>query len=145
MFTIIRKILLNMVGGLALLLGILGIFLPLLPTTPFLLLASACFMRSNKTFHAWIHNHHHLGPIINNWNQYGAVAPQVKKRGYILLAISFCFSFIMMPYWWMKVGLVLGFCFLFFCFSRLPVHDPLSEVIKTDAIKAEEIKAKESS
>nr|WP_238928492.1 YbaN family protein [Vibrio sp. S17_S38] len=129
---------LNTVGGLALLLGILGVFLPLLPTTPFLLLASACFMRSNKKFHAWIHNHPQLGPIINNWQQRGAVAPKVKKRGYILLAISFCFSFIMMPYWWMKVGLVVGFCVLFFCFSRLPVYDPLSDVIKVNEIKAKE-------
>nr|WP_194704434.1 YbaN family protein [Vibrio sp. S11_S32] len=130
---IIRKILLNVVGGLALFLGVLGIFLPLLPTTPFLLLASACFMRSNDKFHAWIHNHPHLGPIINNWQQHGAVAPQVKKRGYVLLSFSFLFSFIMMPHWWMKAGLVAGFCVLFFCFSRMPVYDP-----QTVNIEAEE-------
>lgn len=123
---------LNAVGGLALTLGVLGIFLPLLPTTPFLLLASACFMRSNEKFHYWIHHHPHLGPIIDNWHDHRAVSSSMKKRGYILLAISFTFSFIFMPQWWMKLSLVLGFSILFFCFYRLPIHDPVSRVAEPD-------------
>ncbi|WP_017023982.1 DUF454 family protein [Vibrio rumoiensis] len=122
----------NAVGGLALILGILGIFLPLLPTTPFLLLASACFMRSNEKFHHWIHHHPHLGPIINNWNTHKAVSSAMKKRGFILLTISFLFSFIMMPIWWMRLGVVAGFAVLFFFFYRLPVHDPVSDVAEAD-------------
>lgn len=120
--------LLNAVGGLSLVLGVLGIFLPLLPTTPFLLLASACFMRSNEKFHHWIHHHPHLGLIIDNWNQHRAVSAAMKKRGYVLLAMSFTFSFVMLPQWWLKLGLVFGFAILFFCFHRLPVHEPTSNV-----------------
>lgn len=111
-------------GGLALILGVLGIFLPLLPTTPFLLLASACFLRSNEKFHYWIHHHPHLGPIIDNWNEHRAVSAAMKKRGYILLLVSFAFSFFMMPHWWMKLGLVFGYSMLLFFFHRLTVHEP---------------------
>lgn len=129
---IVRNILLNLVGGLALVLGILGIFLPLLPTTPFLLLASACFIRSNERFHAWIHHHPHLGPIIDNWHQHKAVSPGVKKRGFILLMFSFLFSFFMMPQWWMKLCVLAGFCVLFFFFHRLPVHDSTRTIAEVD-------------
>ncbi|HBV76315.1 MULTISPECIES: YbaN family protein [Vibrio] len=122
----------NVVGGLALVLGILGIFLPLLPTTPFLLLASACFMRSNEKFHYWIHHHPQLGPIIDNWNDHKAVSSAMKKRGFFLLIISFLFSFFMVPIWWMKFGVLVGFTFLFFFFYRLPVHDPVSRVAEVD-------------
>ena len=122
----------NTVGGLALVLGVLGIFLPLLPTTPFLLLASACFMRSNDKFHYWIHHHPYLGPIIDNWDQHRAVSSAMKKRGYVLLAISFTFSLVMLPYWWIKLGLVFGFLVLFFFFHRLPVYDSVSNVAESD-------------
>lgn len=135
--------LLNVVGWIAVVLGVLGIFLPLLPTTPFLLLASACFMRSNKKFHHWIMHHPHLGPIIDNWNQHRAVTPTVKKRGYILLAISFMFSFFMMPIWWMKIGIVCGFIVLFFCFSRMAVYEPeINESVLKEAAQEDGVQKK---
>ncbi len=120
---IISKLFFNFVGGLALALGILGIFLPLLPTTPFLLLASACFMRGSERFHCWLHQHPHLGPILYNWQQHRAVSANVKKRGYWLLAISLSFSLLTLPYWWLKCALLVGFIGLFYFFSRLPVHE----------------------
>ncbi|NYT35412.1 DUF454 domain-containing protein [Allopusillimonas soli] len=59
------KLLLNIIGTIALVLGIIGIFLPLLPTTPFLLLASACYVRGSRRMHAWLMNHRHLGPYLH--------------------------------------------------------------------------------
>lgn len=60
------KILLNIIGSLAVILAILGIFLPLLPTTPFLLLASACYMRGSARLHRWLLNNRLFGEYLRN-------------------------------------------------------------------------------
>lgn len=54
-------------GLLSLALGVIGMFLPLLPTTPFLLLAAACFMRSSQRFYLWLVGHPWLGPWIRDY------------------------------------------------------------------------------
>ncbi|MNN45958.1 Inner membrane protein YbaN [compost metagenome] len=55
------------VGWLSVVLGVIGIFLPVLPTTPFLLLAAACFMRSSQRFYDWLVYHPRLGPWIRDY------------------------------------------------------------------------------
>ena len=52
------------VGCLSVALGVIGIFLPVLPTTPFLLLAAACFLRSSRRLYHWLVNHPRLGPWV---------------------------------------------------------------------------------
>ena len=59
--------LLKSIGGLATLLGLIGMVLPLLPTTPFLLLASACFARSSPRFHHWLMNNSLCGGILRDY------------------------------------------------------------------------------
>ncbi|WP_165862858.1 YbaN family protein [Vibrio sinensis] len=116
-----------MVGGLSLCLGFLGIFLPVLPTTPFVLLASACFMRSSPKFHNWLIQHKTFGPIIDNWSQHRAVSIKVKQRGILVMVASFCFSIWIVPQVWLKISLVLMMVVLVTWFSRLPVVECLAD------------------
>ena len=71
-------IILTILGLLALGMGILGIFLPVLPTTPFLLLASALFLRSNRRLYTWLMEHPKLGPYIKNFLVHKAIPLRVK-------------------------------------------------------------------
>ena len=65
-------------GVLSLGLGILGIFLPVLPTTPLLLLASALFLRSHKGLYDWLMNHPQLGPYIRNFMIHKSIPLKIK-------------------------------------------------------------------
>jgi uncharacterized membrane protein YbaN (DUF454 family) len=66
------------VGVLSVGLGTLGIFVPLLPTTPFLLLAAACFLRSSDRLHGWLMRHRVYGPIIRGFREHRALPASSK-------------------------------------------------------------------
>ena len=66
------------VGGLAVALAAAGVVLPLLPTTPFLLVAAFAFARSSPRLHAWLMTHRLFGPLIDNWRRYGAISRRAK-------------------------------------------------------------------
>jgi uncharacterized protein len=68
----------NVAGCICVALAILGLFLPLLPTTPFLLLAAYCFSRGSPRMHRWLLEHPRLGPIIHDWNEHRIVRPRMK-------------------------------------------------------------------
>ncbi len=72
------RYILTLLGLISLGLGILGIFLPVLPTTPLLLLAAALFLRSNRGLYDWLLNHPSLGPYINNFLVYKAIPLKIK-------------------------------------------------------------------
>ncbi|GHE63505.1 hypothetical protein GCM10019059_23950 [Camelimonas fluminis] len=60
-------------------LGLVGAALPVLPTTPFLILAAACFARSSPRLEAWLLNHRHFGPPLRDWRRHGAISPRAKR------------------------------------------------------------------
>lgn len=79
------KPLYNLAGGLAVLLGILGLFLPLLPTTPFLLLASWCFARGSDRLHRWLLSHRVFGEYLRNFEAGRGIPLKAKIVATVML------------------------------------------------------------
>ncbi|SFD96751.1 YbaN family protein [Massilia yuzhufengensis] len=79
------KLFYNVAGALAVLLGILGIFLPLLPTTPFLLLASWCFARGSERLHRWLLSHRVFGEYLRNFEAGRGIPLTAKIVATVLL------------------------------------------------------------
>ena len=88
------------VGLLALGLGIAGIFLPLLPTVPFVLLAAFCFARSNKRWERRLLDHRLFGPHIQAWRSSGAISRRGKAAAAIAFAASAGIGFIVLDIPW---------------------------------------------
>lgn len=74
----LAKALYGVVGGIALALGIIGIFLPGLPTTPFVLLAAACFAKASPRVHQWMLQHQLIGPMLRNWEKHRSLTVRTK-------------------------------------------------------------------
>jgi len=80
-----RRILFLVGGYLSLALGAVGLFLPLVPTTPFLLLAAACFARSSAKLHGWLYGNRLFGPILEDWERHGAIRLRVKVLASLMM------------------------------------------------------------
>ena len=95
-------------GTLSLALGILGIFLPLLPTTPFLLLTAALYFKSSPRLYNWLLSHKHLGPYIRNFRENKAIPLHAKIISISLMWITMLYCvFFIIPYIWVKVILLI--------------------------------------
>lgn len=86
------RLLLLAAGWLTLALAFVGVFLPLLPTTPFLLLAAACFLRSSPRLHARMLAHPRLGPFLEQWRRERSIPRAAKVRAYVLVLACFTLS-----------------------------------------------------
>ena len=82
------KIILTILGILSLGLGVLGAFLPVLPTTPLLLLSAALFLRGNEKLYIWLMNHPKLGPYIKNFRENKAIPLRIKIISISMLWIT---------------------------------------------------------
>ena len=86
-------------GLLAVALAGIGIFLPLLPTVPFLLLAALCFDRSSDTLHKWLINHARFGAPIQSWQRSGAISKPAKQMASVSVLITFGISLLLGMRW----------------------------------------------
>ena len=81
------RVLLWAAGVLSLLLGIIGIVLPGLPTTPFVLLAGACFVRASPRAHAWLLKNPTFGPMLREWDTHRSISPRVKRFALVTMVL----------------------------------------------------------
>lgn len=88
----IKKYVLIFIGSISLTLGIAGVFIPVLPTTPFLLISSFCYIHSSKRLYNWLINHKIFGEYIYNYMTYRAVKRSTKIGALIFLWLSLMIS-----------------------------------------------------
>ncbi len=102
------KVILICIGTFFLGLGIVGIFIPILPTTPFLLLAAVCYARSSKRFYDWFMNNKWFGSYIKNYHDGRGIPLKVKVITISLLWSSILFSILFIVYIsWIQILLII--------------------------------------
>ncbi|WP_323761968.1 YbaN family protein [Maricaulis sp.] len=79
-------------GLLCVVLAIVGVALPLVPTTPFLLLAAFAFARSSPRLHAWLMSHRQFGPLIRNWREHGRIDRRSKLLAVFAMLVAVALS-----------------------------------------------------
>ena len=99
----------RLLGFLFLGLALLGVFLPLLPTTPFVLVAAACFAQSSERMHRWILANHTFGPMVRDWEDKRCVSCRVKAIAITsMLLVGGLSIFVMLDnFWWRVAGVML--------------------------------------
>jgi uncharacterized membrane protein YbaN (DUF454 family) len=86
--SLLVRMLLWTLGSLALLLGIIGIFLPGLPTTPFVLVAAACYARASEPFYRWLIANPTFGPLIIEWRRHHSMPHRIKILAITLMSLT---------------------------------------------------------
>ncbi|MEM1132860.1 MAG: YbaN family protein [Pseudomonadota bacterium] len=110
-----------MIGAIALALGALGVFLPLLPTTPFILLAAFAFARSSERVHDWLLQHRIFGPLIANWRDHGAISRKTKWVSIASMIAIFALSLAMA----VRPGILVFQAVVLFCAGLFVVTRPI--------------------
>ncbi|MDO4433379.1 MAG: YbaN family protein [Alysiella sp.] len=105
----LRSIFINgvlwLIGAISLILGIMGAVLPVLPTTPFILLTAACWGRASPRFHRWLHQHKFFGPMVRDWEERRAIPKRGKYLAWSMMALSSIGLIVKFPErWYVGVG-----------------------------------------
>jgi uncharacterized membrane protein YbaN (DUF454 family) len=86
------RVVLWVVGSLALVLGVIGVFLPGLPTTPFVLVAAACYARASEPFYRWLIANPTFGPLIIEWRRHHSIPYRIKVVAITAMSLTICAS-----------------------------------------------------
>ena len=110
-----------LVGLVSLGLGVVGILLPILPTTPFLLLSIACFSRSSKRFENWLYHTKMYQTYVADFRETGSIAKERKKRIIISIYILMGISIFLAPLLVVKIALFALTIFItYYLFKVIP-------------------------
>ena len=116
--------LLVVAGSVSVALGIAGIFLPLLPTTPFLLLAAACYVRSSPRLYRWLMNHRWTGDYIRDYREKRGLPLRTKILLVLLLWATVGWSAYQLPRPWVRALLTIVAVVIPIVILRLPTRKP---------------------
>lgn len=114
------------IGLLSMGLAAAGAFLPVLPTTPFVIVAAACFVRSSPRFHRRLLANRVFGPYIGQWQHDHTIPRDAKRKAYGLVVVSFGISILLIDVLWLRVTLValgLGLVLLLVWLPTTPVEE----------------------
>jgi len=105
-------------------LALLGLVVPVLPTTPFLLLAAACFARSSDRFYNWLISHRTFGPLVREWREHRSIPYRTKLFAIALMSLSLGVSivFFVRPAW-LQAALAVAGLLLAVWLYRIPSRD----------------------
>lgn len=87
-------------GLLSVVVGAIGVVVPLLPTTPFLLVAAFAFARSSERLTRWLHEHPKFGPLIDNWQRYGSIDRKSKNMAMVVIVATPIITYFVGAPWW---------------------------------------------
>ena len=116
----LRKYLFLIAGLASMILGFIGMFLPILPTTPFMILAAFFFSKSSEKLHKWLLTRPHVGKLIHDWELHGVIRMKAKAASTIVIIPLFAFTlfFVDTPNWVKGVLLLIACGVLYFIWSR---------------------------
>ena len=128
-----KKIALLITGWFFVLLGAIGVVLPVLPTTPFLLIALWAFSQSSERFHNWLYHHKYFGPPLQEWEKYGVIPMRAKIVALTTMAISATLVIILTDTPWYGLAgmlslMMIGAIFILTRPSKRPKLQPEAEV-----------------
>ena len=92
-----QRVLWGAAGALALVTGVVGAFLPLLPTTPFVLLAAFCFSRSSTRCERWLLTHPRFGPLVRDWRESRSIPLRAKQLAWVMMALGSAWAWWVLP------------------------------------------------
>jgi uncharacterized membrane protein YbaN (DUF454 family) len=100
-------------------LAAIGVVVPLLPTTPFLLLAAFAFARSSSRLQTWLHEHPKFGPLIGNWQQHGSIDRKSKIVSMLVIVLTPIITFFVgVPAWALVIQVAVLACSATFILTR---------------------------
>lgn len=118
------RLLFLVAGSICVALGVVGLFLPLLPTTPFLLLAAACYARGSQRFYDWLLANRTFGPLIHEWRTHRSIPYRTKLSAIALMSATLAVSIVFfVDPMWLKIALAAMGLGLAIWMYRMPSRD----------------------
>ena len=127
-----KKTVYMMLGFMFIVLGLLGVFLPLLPTTPFIILAAFFFSKSSERWHQWLLSNRAFGPILHNWECSRCIPRFAKLLSFSMIALFGSFSVVTLPFLWLKVVTVLLIAYACYFIANIQTCAKDSVAVRND-------------